>query len=129
MELQKFELTCGKVNTPDGTTIRDYFNVLDLVEAHTIALEALLKGHQGGLYNVGTGKGHSILEIIDIVKKVTGTDFEIEQGKARKGELPIVYCNPKKFMGEFKWKPKYTLEQAAESLKNWFEKRPDGYRY
>ncbi|MFC1780602.1 UDP-glucose 4-epimerase GalE, partial [Patescibacteria group bacterium] len=112
MGLQKFELTCGKVDTPDGTTIRDYFNVLDLADAHVIALEALLKGYKGGLYNVGTGKGHSILEIIDIVKSATGADFKVEAGQPRKGELPIVYCDPKKFKSEFKWKPKYTLEQA-----------------
>lgn len=127
--LQKFELTCGKVNTPDGTTIRDYFNVLDLADTHKIALEALLNGHKGGIYNVGIGKGHSTQEIINIVKKVTGAEFRVEAGKARKGELPIVLCDPSKFMKEFNWRPKYTLKQAASSLVKWFKNEPNGYKY
>ena len=129
LKLQDFELTCGKVNTPDGTTIRDYFNILDLADVHNVAVEALLDNHQGGLYNVGIGKGHSVLEIIDIVKKVTGVKFELNKGKTRKGELPEVYCKPSKFMNEFNWKPKYSLEQAAQSLVKWFRKRPNGYKY
>lgn len=129
LELHKFEVTCGKVNTPDGTTIRDYFNILDLADTHKIALEALLKGHKGGIYNVGIGKGHSVLEIVNLVKKVTGVDFKVATGKARKGELPVVYCDPAKFKKEFGWKPRYTLEQAVESLVKWFKKRPGGYDY
>lgn len=127
--LQDFEITCGKVNTPDGTTIRDYFNVLDLSDTHKIALGALLNGHKGGIFNVGIGKGHSVLEIVNLVKKVTGVEFKIKGGKKREGELPIVYCNPKKFREEFNWNHRYTLEQAVESLVKWFKRRPSGYNY
>jgi len=126
---QPFTVTCGKVNTADGTTIRDYFNVLDLAAAHKIALEALLEGKAGGTYNVGTGKGHSVKEIIDIVKKITGVEFKIEPGMQRPGELPEVYCDPSRFKNEFNWEPKYTLEQAVESLVKWFKKHPNGYNY
>ncbi len=126
---QKFELTCGKVDTPDGSTIRDYFNVLDLADVHKLALEQLLKGHKGGTYNVGIGKGHSVLEVIDLVQKVTGVKFEASMGKKREGELEEVYCDPTKFKEEFGWEPSYTLEQAVESLAKWFKKRPQGYEY
>lgn len=129
LELQDFKVTCGKVDTPDGTTIRDYFNVLDLADAHEVALEALLRGHKGGTFNVGIGKGHSVLEIINLVKKVTGIQFKVEPGKPRKGELPIVYCTPSKFQKEFNWNPKYTLEQVVESLFKWFKEKPEGYSY
>jgi UDP-glucose 4-epimerase len=127
--LEEFKILCGKVDTPDGTTIRDYFNILDLAEAHKIALEALLKGHEGGTYNVGIGKGHSLLEILDIVKKVTKKDFNVSDGTPRKGEIPVAYSNSNKFKKEFNWKPKYSLEQAVASLVKWFRRKPSGYSY
>jgi len=127
--LQNFKITCGKVDTPDGSTIRDYFNILDLADIHNIALKALLEGHKGGIYNVGIGKGHSVFEIVKLVERVTNYKFKIEYGNKREGELPIVYCDPQKFKNEFNWKPKYTLEQAVESLVKWFKKRPQGYKY
>lgn len=127
--LHDFKVTCGKVDTPDGTTIRDYFNVLDLAETHEVALNALFEGHKGGTFNVGIGKGRSLKKIIQIVEEVTGVDIELKPGKPREGELPAIYCDPKKFKKEFGWKPKYTLEQAVESLVKWFKKNPEGYEY
>jgi len=127
--LQDFHITCGKVNTPDGSTIRDYIHIMDLADTHKIAIDALFHGHKSDIYNVGTGKGNSVLEIIHYVKKITGKDFKSEMGKPRKGELPEVVGDTSKFQNEFNWKPKHLLEEGILSLAEWFKKRPDGYKY
>ncbi len=127
--ISKFKLTCGKVNTKDGTTIRDYFNILDLVDAHKLAVESLVKGHKGGIYNIGMGKGHSVLDIINIVKEVTGIDFKIEKGEKREGEIPEMFSDIRKFSNEFKWRPKHTLKEAVENLIKWYKNKPNGYSY
>lgn len=126
---QDFKITCGKVDTPDGSTIRDYVHIMDLACTHKIALDALFDNYESSIYNVGTGKGNSVLEIIHHVKKITGKDFEAKMGEPRKGELPEVVGDTSKFQKEFKWKPRYSLEDGIRSLYNWFKKRPNGYRY
>ena len=125
--LQDFKITCGKVDTPDGSTIRDYIHILDLVETHKIALQALLKKHKSDIYNVGIGKGHSVLEIIKLVGKITGVSMNPEMDTPRKGELAEVVGDTSKFQNEFSWKPKHTLEEGILSLNKWFKKRPNGY--
>lgn len=127
--LHDFHLTCGKVDTPDGSTIRDYFNVLDLAEAHEAALKGILNKTKNDIFNVGTGKGISTLEIIRMVKDITGVNFENPLGKARENEIPAIYANVDKFKNTFKWKPRYTLEQAVESLVKFYKKYPKGYEY
>ena len=65
LSLQDFQITCGNVNTPDGSTIRDYIHIMDLADTHKIALDALFHSHESAIYNVGIGKGNSVLEIIE----------------------------------------------------------------
>jgi len=127
--LQDFEITCGKVNTPDKTTIRDYINILDLADIHEISLKALLEGHKSNIYNIGIGKGLSILEIIKLAYEVTSKKIVIKFGNKREGELPVTICDPSKFISEFKWKPKYTIKEAISTLYEWFKANPKGYKY
>ncbi len=127
--LQDFKITCGKVDTPDGSTIRDYVHIMDLADTHKIALDALFDKHESSIYNVGTGNGNSVLEIVHHVKKITGKEFEAKMGEPRKGELPEVVGDTSKFQNEFNWKPKYSLEEGISSLFKWFKKRPNGYKY
>ncbi|MBV8086421.1 MAG: UDP-glucose 4-epimerase GalE, partial [Chloroflexi bacterium] len=73
---RQFQFTCAKVNTPDGTTIRDYIHVLDLASAHRLALEALAAGHETAAYNVGLGRGYSTKTVVETVQSVTDKRFD-----------------------------------------------------
>jgi len=77
--IEPFKLTCPKVDTPDTTPIRDYVNVLDLGEAHILAFEYLVNGGASETFNLGTGRGNSVLEIVNKVKEITGVDFPVER--------------------------------------------------
>lgn len=129
LDIEKFNLTCGEVNTPDRTTIRDYFNVLDLAEVHEIALNGFDKGIKNKTFNVGLGKGTSTMEIINLVKEATGVKFEINKGEQRKNEIPEIYANVDKFKNSYNWSPKFTLKQAVDGLIKFYKKYPKGYEY
>jgi len=125
--IEDFKLTCPNVNTRDGTPIRDYIDVEDLVEAHIKALSYLEQGKPSGIFNLGNGKGWSVKEIIDVVKKELGTDFVINKGEQRKGEYGEVYADIKKAKTLLKFIPKKTLTGSVKSLVKWYYNKPNGY--
>ncbi len=127
--LSEFKLTCPKVDTRDGSTIRDYVNVMDLVDAHILALNYLDKGGESDVFNLGTEKGYSTLEIVDQVQKITGVKFEIGKGEVRQGEPAEKYANASKAKKILGWKPKRGIAESVESLVKWYKKRPDGWKY
>lgn len=128
--IEPFYLTCPKVNTPDGTPIRDYVNVVDLNSAHLLALEYLLNNDEvGEIINLGTGTGNSVLEIVKKVQEVTGVKFEIKKGKERQGEYAKIYADIKKAKKILGWSPKRTIEDSINSLVKWYKKRPRGWEY
>jgi UDP-glucose 4-epimerase len=128
LEIDKFELNFAKVNTPDGSPIRDYINVVDLANAHIKALEYLLDGGESNIFNLGTGDGNSVLEIIDIVKKKTGKDFPIGESKNRRaGEADKMIADISKAKKVLKWEPTHTLDQSIESLVKWYGTHPNGW--
>lgn len=127
--IETFKLTCPKVNTRDGTTIRDYVNVEDLADGYLAGLEYLWKGGKSDIFNLGTGKGDSVLEIIEQVKKVTGVDFKVEQGEIRAGDIAELYADPAKANKVLGWKAKRTLKDTVESLVKWYKNRPNGWEY
>lgn len=94
--------------TPDGTCIRDYIHVNDLAEAHILALEALLAGHASEQFNVGTGTGHSVLEMIRGVEEVTGRKVPYVIGPRREGDPPALVADPGKLRKTLGWEPRYT---------------------
>ncbi|MFA5887821.1 MAG: UDP-glucose 4-epimerase GalE [Candidatus Nanoarchaeia archaeon] len=113
--------------TPDGTCVRDYIHVLDIAKAHELALNALEQGKEGK-YNLGTGKGHSVREVINIAKEVTKLPIKvIEEGK-REGDPPFLIASGKKAEKELGWKPEYSLKQIVESAWEWHRKNPDGFK-
>ena len=75
-------------DTPDGTCIRDYVHVVDLCEAHLAALEHLAGGGEGGAFNLGTGEGHSVAQVVEVARRVTGRDIRVEEGARREGDPP-----------------------------------------
>lgn len=125
--IEPFKLTCPKVATADGTPIRDYINVEDLVSAHEMAVRYLLKGGNGEVINLGTGKGNSVMEIVNQVKGITGADFMVEQGEARKGEYAEIYANIEKAKTILGWKPEKKVKDSVESLIKWYQNHPQGW--
>jgi UDP-glucose-4-epimerase GalE len=113
--------------TPDGTCIRDYVHVEDLVEAHVRVMEALVPGDQR-IYNLGIGKGHSVKEIIDAVRRVVDRPFRVEVGARRPGDPPALYADASKIERELGWRAKRTdIAEAILSAWRWFSAHPEGY--
>lgn len=114
-------------DTPDGTCIRDYVHVEDLCAAHITAMESLKAG-DGRFYNLGIGRGYSVREVIESVKRVTGKAFEVDYGERRPGDPPTLYANADRIMNELGWQPKYTeLDAIVETAWRWFSAHPEGY--
>jgi UDP-glucose 4-epimerase len=113
--------------TPDGTCIRDYIHIEDLCRAHLLALEKLDKQTEL-VYNLGNGKGYSVRQVIDTVKKVSGKNFKIIEAERRPGDSPVLVCDSTKARNELNWQTKWTdLEKIVESAWKWHNKFPDGY--
>ena len=111
--------------TPDGTCIRDYIHVVDLAKAHIAALERLLKENNKSNYevfNIGTGKGSSVLEVIKAFEKVTGQVLPYKIVGRRSGDVVSAYANTYKANKELLWKAELTLEDALLSAWNWEKK-------
>ena len=113
--------------TKDGTCVRDYIHVWDLVEAHLVLLENLKAG-TGLFYNLGVGKGYSNREIIQAVEKVTGKKLTIKEAPRRAGDPPELFAAPTKIKNELGWSARFTdLEEIVRTAWNWFSKHPEGY--
>jgi UDP-glucose 4-epimerase len=127
--IEPFYLTCGKFDTPDGTSIRDYVNVEDLNEAHASALEYLLNGGASEIINIGTGTGSSVLEIVKAVEAGTGAKIEVTPGEARAGESPKLVASIEKARRVLGWEPKRTIDDSVRTLVTWYKARPNGWEY
>lgn len=114
--------------TPDGTCIRDYVHVEDLVDAHVVVMNALRPG-DARTYNLGIGRGYSVREVIDSVRRVTGRPFKILEGQRRAGDPPMLYADASKIARELNWRAKATaIDDIVATAWRWFEKNPNGYR-
>ncbi|MFH0979750.1 MAG: UDP-glucose 4-epimerase GalE [Candidatus Roizmanbacteria bacterium] len=123
-----FYLTYQKAETPDGSPIRDYINVLDLNEAHMKAVDYLAKGGNSQFINLGTGTGNSVLEIVNKVKELTGKKFEVKTtDKPREGEAPKLVASIDKAKKILGWEPKRTIEDSVKSLLIWYKNHPQGW--
>jgi UDP-glucose-4-epimerase GalE len=109
--------------TADGTCVRDYIHVLDLATAHILALEALLEGGASGAYNVGTGAGHSVLEVLRAVEEVTGKTAPFVMGPRRAGDPPALVADAGRLARTFGWKPRFTDLREIVSTAWEFEKK------
>lgn len=112
--------------TPDGTCVRDYIHVLDLAQAHILALNALDRGSR--TYNLGNGQGFSILEVIEAARQVTGRPIPTEVGSRRPGDPAILIASSETIREELGWEPQYPeLQQIISTAWEWHKKHPDGY--
>lgn len=129
MGIEPFFLTCGKVDTPDETPIRDYIDVSDLADAHLLAYKYLENGGESDVFNLGNGAGYSVLEIINKVEEIFGVELPRKQGDVRKGEYAKIYADSSKANKILGWEPNRSLEDSVLALKNWYSKHPNGYEY
>jgi len=111
--------------TPDGTCIRDYIHILDLAQAHMLALDAPESGH----YNLGTGNGISVQEIINVAREVTGSEIPTQLVERRAGDPPKLIGDSTLAKEKLGWSPLYeNTYDIIESAWKWMEKHPDGYK-
>jgi len=126
--MEKLLIYGDDYNTPDGTCIRDYIHVLDLARGHLSAL-TYLERHQGlHIWNLGTGKGTSVQELIDKAREVTGAAINTEITFRRLGDSPEAVADPKKAKSELFWHPEYSIGNMCADHWNWQRQNPDGYQ-
>jgi UDP-glucose 4-epimerase len=109
--------------TPDGTCLRDYIHVSDLVAAHVAALAYLRRGGESRTFNCGYGRGYSVLEVIDTVKRVTGSDFEVRLTGRRPGDAAAVVASNARILADLDWRPRLDdLGTIVEHAYGWERK-------
>ncbi|MHC4253524.1 MAG: UDP-glucose 4-epimerase GalE [Planctomycetota bacterium] len=114
-------------DTPDGTCIRDYVHVTDLAEAHVLAIGAFEKGTHK-VYNIGSGNGFSVREVIDTARGVTARDIKVEETDRRAGDPARLVASSERLVDELGWKPtRAGLDKIIETAWRWHSSRPDGY--
>ena len=114
--------------TPDGTCLRDYIHVVDLADAHVLALEYLRKGGASDIFNLGNGQGFSVKEMIAAAEKATGRSIKVEIGARRAGDPAQLIASSEKARSVLGWKPQFTdVEQVIGTAWKWHESHPHGY--
>ena len=113
--------------THDGTGIRDYIHVVDLVRGHIKALEYLNNNTGIEAFNLGTGTGYSVLDIVRAFREVNNVEIPYEITTRRPGDIAISYANPKKAKRFLKWKAEYDLRTMCQDTWRWQSKNPNGY--
>lgn len=114
--------------TADGTCIRDYIHVRDLVEAHLLALEYLKREDCSGVFNLGSGDGYSVKEIIDTARRITGKEIPAKVEPRRAGDPSVLIASNKKAADLLGWAPKRGLEEIIADAWVWHSSHPDGYK-
>ncbi len=113
--------------TPDGTGVRDYIHVVDLAEGHVKALRAIREKCGVAVYNLGTGTGYSVLDVVKAFEKASGVNIPYRIAPRRAGDIAECYSSPVKAEKELGWKAKYNLYDMCLSSWNWQKNNPEGY--
>jgi UDP-glucose 4-epimerase len=112
--------------TRDGTAVRDYIHIEDLAEAHVLALEGGAAGEHR-IYNLGSGDGYSVREVIETARRVTGVDIQVNETARRPGDPPELVASSEKICRELGWEPHKDLETIIEDAWTWQQAHPSGY--
>lgn len=116
-----FKIFGDDYDTPDGTAVRDYVHVLDLADAHVRALDVLLTGGQGDVFNLGTGTGSSVKELVDAISAVSGKPFEVALADRRPGDPPSLVADNSKARDILGWQPTRSFKDTIESAWHWHD--------
>ena len=127
-KIPAFKLFGNDYDTPDGTCIRDYVHVMDLIDAHILAMEKLNRDNTSAVYNLGSQNGFSNKEIVTAVKKVTGVDFPVEVHGRRPGDPAAAVASSEKIKMELGWNPsRTTIDNIIATAWAWHSAHPNGY--
>lgn len=126
-KLEKVNVFGNDYNTPDGTGVRDYIHVVDLAKGHVKALEKIVCNPGLKIYNLGTGKGYSVLEIISAFQKACQKEIPYVITGRRAGDVDSCYAKPELAKKELGWEAEYGIEKMCADLWNWQSRNPDGY--
>ncbi|MEI6088722.1 MAG: UDP-glucose 4-epimerase GalE, partial [Bacteroidota bacterium] len=126
-KLEKVMIFGDDYDTKDGTGVRDYIHVVDLARGHVSAIEKPAAENVCNVYNLGTGKGYSVLDAINKFKKASGRDIAYEVTKRRPGDIATCYADPSKANTELAWKANMGLQEACEDEWRWQSNNPNGY--
>ncbi|NCU44374.1 UDP-glucose 4-epimerase GalE [Candidatus Falkowbacteria bacterium] len=129
LNIEPFAYTCGQVDTPDGTPIRDYIDVEDLVAAHAAAYDYLVATGSSQIINLGNGQGYSVTEIVSAVENNLHCQLVKAQAPARLGEYAQVYADNSKAKQLLAWQPRKSLDDSIVSLVKWYHNFPTGYQF
>ncbi len=115
-------------DTHDGTGVRDYIHVVDLANGHVAALKKLFSNCSLAIYNLGTGIGYSVLDVIKAFEKASGVKLEYKILDRRSGDIASCFANSKKALDELGWKTQYNIDDMCKHSWNWQSKNPNGYK-
>ena len=125
---EKLTIFGNDYQTKDGTGVRDYIHVVDLAKGHLAALNKINKDKTGFfVYNLGNGKGYSVLDLVKMTEKLSGKKIPYVIGNRRKGDIDIVFCDPRKAKKNLKWKTEKNLEDMCRDSINWQINNINGY--
>ncbi|MBD3184202.1 galactose-1-phosphate uridylyltransferase [Candidatus Poribacteria bacterium] len=124
----KIKIFGNEYETRDGTAVRDYISVQDLAEAHVLCMDHLIAGGSSKTYNLGSGLGYSVKEIIETARKVTGHPIPAEDDDPRSGDPATLIANSNLIKEEMGWEVKASLEEIIESAWHWHRLNPEGYQ-
>jgi UDP-glucose 4-epimerase len=125
-KLPKLGVFGSDYDTPDGTCIRDYIHVVDLANGHVKAVEKLAENPGLKIYNLGTGTGSSVLDVINTFEKATGVKIPYEMKPRRAGDVPVNYCDASKAKNELGWVAKKNLFDMCADSWRWQKNNPEG---
>lgn len=123
----RLEIFGNDYPTPDGTCIRDYIHVMDLARGHVSALQAIARHCGLAVYNLGTGRGCSVLELLHTFERVNRLQIPYEIRPRRPGDVPVLCADPAKAAAELGWRARYGLEAMCRDAWNWQRRNPEGY--
>lgn len=127
--LEKLQIFGDDYDTRDGTGVRDYIHVVDLAQAHIMALEELLSSKNSicEIYNLGTGRGYSVLDVVEAFKEVSGKEVAYRITDRRSGDVGKTFADPTKANNQLGWVAKKDLKEMCRDMWHWQEKNPIGY--
>ena len=126
-KLDKLHVFGDDYATPDGTGVRDYIHVVDLAKGHVKALKAIEENCGVAVYNLGTGRGYSVLEVVHAFEKVSGVNIPYVIEERRPGDIAVCYSDPGKAKRELGWKAELDIYDMCRDSWNWQKKNPEGY--